>query len=122
MYFDIIYRVFYMYMIILLINFLVLIFWFVFILWMVWCGWGENEIYVMGNFFVDIYCSIYFVGDCIRLLVSVIFFEIIFRVYGLVFVYIFVEYLNDVCMYIDFSWCELYWWYDEDLCFCCLRV
>lgn len=64
MYFDIIYRVFYMYMIIFLINFLVLIFWFVFILWLVWCGWGENEIYVMGNFFKDIYCSIYFVGDC----------------------------------------------------------
>lgn len=102
MYFDIIYRVFYMYMIILLINFLVLIFWFVFILWLVWCGWGENEIYVMGNFFVDIYCSIYFVGDCIRLLVSVIFFEIIFLGVWI-----------GICLYFCgiFEWCLYVYWF-----------
>lgn len=64
MYPDITHRVSYMYMIILLINFLALIFWPVFTLWLVWCGWGENEIHVMGNFFMDTYCSTYFVGDC----------------------------------------------------------
>lgn len=122
MYPDITHTVSYMYMIILLINFLALIFWPVFTLWLVWCGWGENEIHVMGNFFVDTYCSTYFIGDCIRLSVSVTSLEIIPRVYGLASAHISVEHLNDVCMHIDFSWCELYWWYDEDSCLCCSRV
>lgn len=62
----------------------------------------------MGNFFKDTYCSTYFVGDCIRLSVSDTSLEIIPRVYGLASAHISVEHLNDVCMHIDFSWCELY--------------
>lgn len=44
------------------------------------------------------------------------------RVHGPVSALISVEHLNDVCMRIDFSWCELYWWYDEDSGLCCSRV
>lgn len=58
----------------------------------------------------------------VRLSMSVTSLEIIPRVYGLASAHISVEHLNDVCMRIDFSWCELYWWYDEDSCLCCSRV
>lgn len=58
----------------------------------------------------------------VRLSVSVTSLEIIPWVYGLASALISVEHLNDVCMRIDFSWCELYWWYDEDSCLCCSIV